>query len=565
MELEEIVRNLQDLISGFDYEKEVKYAEKVSVHSQGRFYDFLLIKHLHEDIDTLNWRKANWVAVSKTGFNRAFNTLSRIFRDSQFSVTTSDVLKDYLSVERFKEVNFFTYASTYLMRDMIEDPNSVIAVLPIIDNVRNPNERIRVKIINIPSENIRYFDGETLIWCDGKKDYSNKLNWNQDNEYKVLTPYAYLKLHKVSSKKYKEEIIYTHNLQFLPAFIAGGDWDRCGFYRSFFDGYLDFATEALKQYSDYQFVTSKSAYPIREIADMDCSEPDCERGRVYDVDRDGLKLDTWHNCRACKGTGKVIALAPSKILIRPAVMGNADAIDDRPLIQDHAPPTDILNFMQQGWELSLKKAEEALQLNFVDAAQSGVAKAMDRDEHRAFLMRISINYYDRIIYNCLWAIECYINPNIREQPTVIRPVDFNINTEQSLETEVKEFTAAGITNLAAASMDKLFPKKSGGDMVLLKTFEFIRWFDPLYAQSLDQKRADFISESIQEKTYYNSIFVKNALDKLVYKIGKKDFLDLDFVQIEKLITPILEDMYPETKEVEEEEIEETETINQTIT
>ena len=133
-----------------------------------------------------------------------------------------------------------------------------------------------------------------------------------------------------------------------------------------------------------------SAFPYREEVAEDCDHPKCRDGLILDVETGNTA-----SCSKCNGTGYIINRSPYGVFIRaksnPALDGNTNLSD--PVVRFISPPVDIIKYSGEAWQDLLKKAEESLHLLHVVEAQSGVAKAIDREEQYSFLIKISNNIF----------------------------------------------------------------------------------------------------------------------------------------------------------------------------
>jgi hypothetical protein len=322
------------------------------------------------------------------------------------------------------------------------------------------------------------------------------------------------------------KVLWIHGLNRVPMTILGGDFCTLGYYTSFFEGFTTYADEAIKRYSDFQVVTASSAYPIKVVREAACVD-DCETQMCpEDAER--------YEPRPIKR----VPSSPSDVIIRPETNPLADRVDSSPMIEYVTPPVDILQEMREVWSQMMTKAESAIYLNFNQAAQSGTAKQVDREEFYAFLVKVSNNIFDNIFWNILYNFELYITAqyytDIKEiyknaqKPVITKPNSFSIKTEDMLSAEFNATLETGCKALATSNLIDYVSKKYSSDPVTLKMYRIAIQTDSLItyttAEKLEMLSAGIISKSDVE--YSNGLF--QDMFELIASLenGKQDFLNM---------------------------------------
>lgn len=532
---------------------------KIAVHSQAlNPAKIIFRRHQNEDEICWKWRLENYECITKPVIMRAFSALSRIFQDSGFSISTSDLLNELIYKRIYGGMDFLSYFQTRVIKAMIEDPNGFLVWAPMSINenlaLNESTVDIYFKPIIINSKNIHYFDDNILIYkCEYEKSEINngQKNVKTGDVFWLYDKTQIIKIKQIGSittKQYEAEVIYIHNLGELPAILFGGYWDLRGYFESFFAQFVPFANEALRQFSDWQVIMANSAYPIKEIGAIKCSHPGCESGVIYERD-ENRQILKQQNCSACGGTGFVMSTGPFGALVRPenntalGIEYNASI----PLLRYITPPVEILDYAQKAWQMLLKKAEDALHLNFTDAAQSGVAKAYDREDLYAMLAEISTNFYDHLMFGSLSLLErLYAAARVVKpiEPTVTKPISFNIRSEEQLQNDFKTFSEMGVAkDLAAEMLIQLADKRFSGSGVPKKITQTLLQYDPLYLNTADEKLAKVSAGIITENDIIRSDYSLSAILRLIEKNGQNWFksvrFELIFAELDKFIAPFL--------------------------
>ena len=379
----------------FDHWNHVR--ETMFVHTRGKNPGKILtMRRPNEDPDLHKYRLDIIEPITKGSMNRAIDKLYRMFIGANFSIQVSEELSNYLSTQKFDNQFFYSYIQKYVVRRMIEDPNGYLVWIPYGAGLTDPTIKVDVEAELVMSDDIRYIDENTLTWYEddekseilenGKRVFKGDVYYTMTN----MAYYRHLQYGNKGDKTFRLELIYEHNIGKIPATILGGDLTDDDYFESYFSPFVPFANEAIRQYSDWQGVMTTSAFPYREEIAENCDAPGCRGGAVWNETE-----QEHYPCKVCKGTGRVITRSPYGVFMRErnsnALDGNA--LSDAPMIRFTSPAVDIIQYSGDAWQLLLKKAEDALYLNFIEDAQSGAAKLVDREDGYMSLTKISNNVF----------------------------------------------------------------------------------------------------------------------------------------------------------------------------
>lgn len=523
------------------------------LHTQGEYPERILHQRHNEPDDLLKKRVEMFVPITKSVFSRAANNLYKVLQSSNYVAKAgSQDVEMWLEEADLDGLNFWDFFLSRVLQTMLEDPNGYLAWIPEGEDwVLNQTVTVYPYPYLVHSSAIAYSDKETLVFLS---DEVSQVMVNQKTEwtgkvYYVLTDSQFYRLQQYGEKnknRFNQVTVYNHNQEALPALKLKGDWNTKGFYESFFSGGVGLADEALRQFSDWQTVMVNCAYPTKQIQAVECNAPGCDGGKIVQDDG-GFRL-----CQSCDGTGVKILTGPNAVMLKPVPkgIGSEDAQMQGDVLSYISPNTDIIQYSENAWKGLIKDVEKALGLLYVDEAQSGVAKEVDREQLYSLLSKISPNIFDHLIYNSLWIAEQYIKPNAPIRPTVIAPVDFGTKFESELMDELKQTMAiGGVKELVVQTTKDLVARRYSGDQVENKKVNVLLEYSPLFAYTVTEMQQLLVSGVITIQQVQRKMYADSAIMRLIRQIGDTAFLELPYEQIkdrlDEIIAPMLTTSIPE--------------------
>jgi hypothetical protein len=505
-----------------------KVVEDMSVHLDGVFPSKLIeTRRPNEDNERYNYRRNNFATITMPSILKALDSLYMVMNQAYYTMHISNTLQKYIDQNIFGTVpkmDFLSYIQQVVLINMIRDPNSLLAVIP-SDDVKsialNPlieNRAINPLLEYVPSANIIEYTEDLLIFESMRKTsvYYRKSLQPKGRRIYIMDKYSIYKAEQVGSyslQKYDVELVYQHNIGEIPATVLGGIYNATlGCNESYFKGFIPFANEALRQYSDWQATIVTSAFPIREIKPIDCDAEGCVDGYIEGIN--GSK----YVCGKCNGTGKIAPIGPYGVIISEKVNRILDdQYDDRPPIRFHAPDTRIIEYAQKAWETLLEKGEKALFLDrLAEPRVSGVAMEIHNSFEGFRNLRISDNIYEMIIYNSLKYMELMLNINNPELPRINKPTELGIRTQEKLIEEYSKLKNANANdNLLRAITEEIFSKRYNGNQLMLLINGFLMEIDPLYFKSQEDKLSLLNAGIISARQIAYSLYLPGILDKIV--------------------------------------------------
>ena len=533
--------------------------ETMFVHTRGKKPGKILTERRpNEDPEIKKYREMIYEPITKGSIQKAIDKLYRIFQNANFSIQVSDELNAYLSTVKFNENFFYSYIQKFVVPRMIEDPNGWIVWIPVGEGLINPSIKVDVEPLIISTEQIKYLDKNHITWLDDKEKSRIKKSNKYVNEglvYYTLTDIGFYKhIQYGDDRKLQFEIIpvYMHNIGKVPGCVLGGDLTPEKYFESYFSAFVPFANEAIRQYSDWQGVMTTSAFPYREEVGETCDAKGCRDGIIYDSENEEHDM-----CRRCNGTGRIVSRSPYGVFIREK--GNAAFTGETgsdPLVRFISPPVDIIQYSGDAWQTLLKKAEDALHLNMIEEAQSGVAKIIDREDSFAQLTKISNNIFDEIIYKSLVYVEAYRNVTNPQAPNIIKPISFSMKTEWDLMQEIINLTDrnAPVSFLIETTKD-LARKRFSGNKAVSRLVEVLVSYDPIYTISSKDKISMMQAGIIEKEDVMKSLHAYKALSSIVASNGTivlEQPLPTIFAMIDAYLAPMIAASENESGSMEDE-------------
>ena len=563
--IQEINAKLSDKKYAPDYYDDWAHVrETMFVHTRGKKPGKILTERRpNEDPEIKRYREMIYEPITKGSIQRAIDKLYRIFQNANFSIQVSDELNAYLSTVKFNENFFYSYIQKFVVPRMIEDPNGWLVWIPVGEGLTNPSVKVDVEPLIVGTDQIKYLDRYSITWIDYKEKSRIKKSNKMVDEglvYYTLTIDGFYRHEQFGDDRkiqFSVTPIYMHNIGKIPGCVLGGDLTPEKYFDSYFSAFVPIANEAIRQYSDWQGVMTTSAFPYREEVGETCDAKGCRDGIIYDADNE--EHDT---CRRCNGTGRIVSRSPFGVFIREK--GNAAFSGETgsdPLVRFISPPVDIIQYSGDAWQVLLKKAEDALHLNMIEEAQSGVAKIIDREDSFAQLTKISNNIFDEIIYKSLVYVEAYRNVTNPQSPNIIKPISFSMKTEWDLMQEIINLTDrnAPVSFLIETTKD-LARKRFSGNKAVSRLVEVLVSYDPIYTISAKDKISMLQAGIIEKEDMIKSLHAYKALSSIVAANGtivlEQPLPDI-FAMIDAYLAPMLaESESSDNSEDTEEDIDE---------
>ena len=464
------------------YDVATSEAKGMAVHTKGYYPDDILERYRpHEPPEVRAYRLDVWKPVTKSLSVKIINSVNKTLNPRYFSVVfPSEPIsafsdeKEQLGYYFNEDYGFYGSIWTWLKETFISsnftDPNALVVIKP--ERTEDDTEIYKPLPYIYESHTILDYKHEEyyLIFDGSFKERKGKVIWlDRDGIWQYYLQAGELTL--------IDELI--HDFGVVPAFFSGAKVETKGllaYYESFIQGVRPHWDKVVELSSDIQGQIVNHLYLERWEIQQDCDNDGCEGGYI-----DASKYGEYNKgfnpgiaipgegyrvpCHKCQGTGKITNRGPFNVLTM-----STDALNpDQPLPAQPAGYIDKnLDPLKEAREIAKEEAENGFKavnleiLTKVAENQSGVAKAMDRTDADAFMLRVSSHYFDYVLpnvfyYTSLWMysaqrsvseIESYVS-----EIKISKPKEFNILTVGNLLEELATVKEVGASSSVVRALE----------------------------------------------------------------------------------------------------------------
>ena len=499
----------RDLRSGRDIVPPFYFGEEY----QTLFDNFLFSRHPRESLETRSWRYSQYRARTKRPFLQLIELIGAlIFKEGAYTFDcTDETTKTYILSNEFdyRGFNLFEYYHRVLHTAIYEDPNGFIVHIPVVADDSTP---VTIDIYHVPIYNVKTFDKDNFVF---EKD--NVIWWLTKNEI--------YKTEKGTDGQYQDPVLYySHNFGFVPACVNGGIWNSEGFFSSFLDKAIPVADEYVSSYSAEQMIDKEASHPYITMAKMTCPACNGEKKKQVACEEciNGYDLI---DCQTCSGSGT--------ISWNPADRYEASKEDMKEdLVKIINPNAEFNKYHHEKNNELMKHILASLDLLLIDSAQSGEAKALDKENLKLFASTIAERVYSRMRF----SIKCIIGyrnvkrsgelltPDFKEF-VLIKPISFEIKTEDDLLQEVADAQTASLPGIIRKkALSQYVNLRYSNDPGFIKRTKLVLDFDRL---------ATLTEEEIAQSSYdQDDILLHREIDTIledfVLSITESVFQNLDY-------------------------------------
>lgn len=494
------------------------------------FDDYILNRHPNEQEDHYYWRLATFPIISQEIYlNAKRQILGAIFQTSEFKIRANEE-SDQAYLE---SIGFINQLSGDIAEHVFTDPFGMVAVieghsapfpateeaLPVIDLVESRNIEAYQPgeyLIYKPSAKIN--DREALIYLDA--NWCIKFTKREDNgKFETLT-------------------YYEHGLGRLAAV-------QCR--EVFFQPFVAWADMLARNISDDEVIAKNASYPHKQVV-----EPICQRcmgnKKVPTVCPDG-KAGCFAECPDCDGRGTTSINIGEVYVVKERAANDPRPMDD--YVKFINPDISINDFSFKRWQAIYDMGLRSMHLKFVEEAQSGVAKAYDREQLYFLLVGVKNVLFD-IAAKCIEAIIAYRNveaingqiTHARRPFTIVAPRQFKIKTEYELQAEYMALTEKNADiMLRRVKLEEYIQRAFYGDNFALKKFEIVKAWDFLYAMNDNELSSRRLLGSAMQADFVRHDRADYLINQLANEKGEawivKTPLSVIITALEALLAPLL--------------------------
>jgi len=481
------------------------------------------------------YRRETYQPVFAEIFERILNSLQKIQRADGYMakfppndnaiIAPDETLEHYLTYQFGSQKSLMRWCFNVALKQYLIGANSQVIVWA--KEPALPTEYRKPYATIIPCSHImKVIDGELLIWAsEPMLEYNDSIDEyvrQSQKEYYSLDRerWAKWKLGRYNRVELVEEIPMT--LDVVPFFALGGvvneeEKNRIE-YESRIKGILPWLNVATVEFSDLRAeITLHQNSTMWIYEDQQC--PTCV-GTGY-ITRDNQKV----RCTNAQCINGHIPSSPFDVIrIRPT----------RENMGESAVPTPPAGYVQKQTEIAKLQAERiegyrykalaSVNMQFLDnspAAQSGIAKAYDRDETNNTFYGIATDLariYEGIADLCArWRYKD-MNVDISTMlPHVLIPNTFDVVGAGFLVDEMKQAKDAGINDAVLSNIEKELIRKRFADQPLLQKQLFDAYdLDPMSGLTEDEKALRVSNRGASKQDYiissYITDFIKRAYE-----------------------------------------------------
>lgn len=524
------------------------------IEYQWIFDSILFNRYPNEKEVTRQWRFSTYKPFQKRFFGKAISmTTGAIFQDSGYSLTLADKDdNDYIWGNNFvvgennAKSNLVNYFASHF-KSIAEDPNGYFLVIPKEPANNTTSARIEPDVWFICSKHIEHVTQDELVF-------------KRDGYIWAVNRFGYFRWKRNEDKKAWELVepngYYGHMLGYIPAFVAGGTWNTQGFYESWLSDGKAIADDYVIIKSDEAMCAKQASHPWIIEASEDC--PQCNHGQIQmcggcsrasqncTCEGEISAAPYLATCQNCDGHGN-ISHNPGDRLIAP----KEDM--ERALIQVVNIPVDANEMHAERAKRAEEELQKALYLDYIDQAQSAVAKAKDQMVRQHYFTNVANDYFDRLLTGACNAITAIRNITvsggvIRPTPTdiiIVKPSQFEVKTTFDLLEEMKAAKDNNIPSFQyGALLEDYSDKQFGGNEYLKKKTSIINQMDMLANRTAADISVIVLNNAATNRDWQFNMVLPGILDTIRRNWGDERFLEADYDAIKAEVDSIFSSQFP---------------------
>lgn len=534
-----------------NYTLTIKLAESIKIHAEGLFPDKLIAERRpSESLETFEYRKKIYEPITKESIGKVFTELQKIRRSQDWNISYNDddipkVITSDETLEAYCEENYPGFSSltnwafAELLRRYLIDANSIVAMV-LKDQPKSQNEYIKPIIEIFSSDQVLDFvEGDYVVLKSADKNVykaGNNRIYQGDIIY-IITTTQILRYKQVTGRYDMQlDLEYNHNLGYLPAFKAGGEY-KCRInndtiYESRIHYMVPELDEAVRENSDLQAEIVQHIHSEKYYyTNTDC--PECN----------GIgKHKDKKTCSKCNGSGRITNVSPYGVFLVDMAKAGEQNVPTPPMgyIQKD---TTIARLQDERVEKHLYKALASINMEFLSKValnQSGIAKEVDRDALNTFVNSIAediVRILDRIYKFISDARYSVIIPNEQERdkllPSIAVPEKFDILNSSYFMDEIVKSDGKVNPYLKKNLEIEYTRKRYNADPEKADELQCIFDLDPFYGNTQDDKMTMLSNGGITELDYVISCNIVQLVNLAINE--HESFIRKTFREKKKII------------------------------
>lgn len=497
------------------------------------------------------YRKSIYKTVTKAPCDKVTNSLKKITKAPDFKIDYKESLqpakiKQGETLQDYCESNLPIYRNVtnwFLqcgLTSNLTDPNGAIVVLPYSYDVKE-NEYVKPLPYFVLSENIHEFkEGEFILYkSDRVYEYTANGRKYTDNIFIYIDRQEVWEIRKMDFKgKFQVDLKYSFIFDKLPAFRPGAiHWkivDNLPLYKSLVDGMFPYLDIAAREWSDLEAEVVQHMYStLWYYASQDCTQ--CNgTGKI-------LRAGKQSVCGNCDGSGKMKLSPYHSIKINPAQFGENQA--PTPPAGYIQKDTEIVKVQDERIKQHIKNALGAIHMDFlVNADQSGIAKAYDRDELNNWVYGCAYHFVWNII-KPVYELICdyrysYIITSAEERkkmlPYISVPTKYELITANIIGDQVKQARDAQMDSTIINELEWEYARKAfNNDTGVLNKMYIEKVHDPFSTIDTSELNEIILAGKVPTEDYILSLYITNFTERALFE--HKDFIQLSYDKQHKIL------------------------------
>lgn len=563
---------IRKLISsrGPNYASNIKIASKLKVHSEGSIPDALInVRRPSESEEVKKYRNDIYVPKTQNPIQKVFNSLEKIRRSTDWniqykntetppSVTEKEKLEEYCEKKYPGYESVTNWAFAELLRRYLVDSNSWVAIIPTNIAETTANSAVYLKPLAVvfdSSQVLNFSDDYVVLLSSDKSTYTSpqgRVTRTDGNIYYILTDSHCYKFEQSSSTgDLTMTMEYRHGFGILPAFKTGGVYKERKNNETIFDSRISSMVpsldEAAREYSDLQAEIVQHIHSEKYIyTNNECTH--CRGvGAIIDVSKDdGSTIE----CPTCKGAKVITSVNPYGVhLIQ---MGTTF---------EQQMPTPPIGYVQKNAEIA-KLQDERVKQHLFDAlstlnmeflaetpmAQSGVAKAYDKDELNNFVNSIAediVRIMDRVYYfiaRYRYSVVASEEAIQKMLPQINVPTKYDLLSSDTLLKEIETAKTSKVNPVIIRAMEIDYAKKKfNTEPEVAYELAAVFLLDPLYGLTNEEKSIILANSGITEIDYVLSCNIQAFVQKAIME--NEAFIGLDSIKQRDILNKYAEEKF----------------------
>ncbi len=523
----------------WDYNKpgRMEIREMAGIHLLGEFPHRLFADKYPTESDSIRqWIRDNYEPITKGPAQSFVRDCARMFSASNWSVSVDDETRKYIESPRWDGKSFRAYFASEVWPLTVLDANAVAVCMPTGEGLGDPTKKVDVdiwlletkQIIERPTNRhglLSWEDYEGNYYIESGNEKKGKRYWVLDNEW-------YYRIDQAGSGKndYAVTYYYRHGTGTMLCQDLGGDAEcrqeedkgKGIIYHSFFEAYQAWGNDAITSYAHYKVVEAQMAHPVIEQYSNPCNYRDSYGHECLD----GYMSESGRMCSNCSGTGLAPFAKPGEIVQRP-IPSNSEtdglnSLVGKPLRTYYHPPVEGLNALWEKVEKRLELAKEAINKRWINQAQSGTAKAFDKESEYATFQHIASWEFGTVIKGILFNIVKLRFPNTWQSmdPEVAIPTDFNLLTESDLIDKLSALrTANAPASVYQESIISYIQKAYTSQPKIQRKLKLAVYLDPLQTLTFGVRDGLNMNRSATIEDLIRSNFVYSVINDAIFDNG----------------------------------------------